>query len=172
MRAGRLGITTDPGRRHRPFARRGRGPAWVVRATIPGLGLVLAACGHSFSGTTLSEQVTNWETSSSPTLSASVSDIQGDIRRIDASKSDPPKPLPAECEVLVTDVLTANQNLPTPDQTLTDLLAKAYADGGDAGHDCDSGASVRQLARSATERATTRRDLIKALARVDQVTAP
>jgi hypothetical protein len=80
---------------------------WV---TGPGLGFVLAACGHSFSGTTLAQQVTNWASSASPTLSASVSAIQGDIGRIDAVRTDPAKPSPADCDLLVTDVL----NTPTP----------------------------------------------------------
>jgi hypothetical protein len=140
--------------------------------TVPGLGLALAACGSSFSGTTLAEQVTNWGTSTSPTLSASVSAIQGDIGRIDAVRSHALTPSPADCDLLVTDALNANNNLPSPDLTLTDLLSKAYTDAGDAGHDCISGATSRQLRRSATERAETRRDLIKALARFDAVTSP
>jgi hypothetical protein len=143
-----------------------------VGLTGPGLGLVLAACGTSFSGSTLAQQVSNWASSSSPTLSASMSAIQGDIRRIDAVPSDPPKPSPADCDLLVTDALNANENLPSPDQTLTDLLSKAYTDAGDGGHDCISGASARQLRRSTTERAAARRDLIEALARFDAVTSP
>jgi hypothetical protein len=143
--------------------------AWV---TVPSLGIVLTACGNSFSGSTLSQQVTNWASSSSPTLSASVSAIQGDIRRIDAVASVPPRPSPADCDLLVTDALNANDNLPTPDGTLTDLLSKAYTDAGDAGHDCISGADAGQLRRSITERAAARRDLIEALARLDAVTSP
>jgi hypothetical protein len=137
------------------------------------MGLVLTACGHTFSGNTLAQQVTSWATSSSPTFSASVSEIAGDIRRIDAAENDPAS-LPADCDLLVTDALTANQNLPAPDQTLTDLLATAYSDAGDAGHECVAGAragAVRR-ARSAADRSAARRELIKAMARFDAVTTP
>ncbi len=41
-----------------------------------------------------------------------------------------------DCDVLVTDALVANQNLPSPDPTLTDLLGTAYSVAGDAGHRC------------------------------------
>jgi hypothetical protein len=137
-----------------------------LSATVPGLGLVLAACGPQFSGSTLSEQVTSWATTTG--FSASVSTVQGDIRRIDVLP-EPSASLKTDCDVLVTDTLVANQNLPTPDQSLTDLLATAYSVAGSAGHDCFSG-GARLLARSATERMTARRDLIKSLARFDAVT--
>lgn len=143
----------------------------VVTVTIPGLGLVLAACGSTFSGTTLAQQVTSWSTTSG--FSASVGTLQGDIRRIDAARSDPAA-LSTDCNLLVIDALSANQNLPTPDQTLTNLLSAAYSVAGAAGHDCLSGArdGAADLARSATERTEARRDLIKALARFDSVTTP
>ena len=135
---------------------------------MPGLGLVLAACGSQYSGSTLSEQVTSW--ASTTGFSAAVSTVQGDIRRIDALP-EPSGALKTDCDVLVTDTLSANENLPTPDQTLTNLLSTAYAVAGSAGHDCFSG-GARLLARSATARVTARRDLIKSLARYDAVTTP
>jgi hypothetical protein len=71
----------------------------------------------------------------------------------------------------VTDVLNANQNLPTPDPTLTGLLSSAYGTAGDAGHNClSSSAAARQ--RSTGEREAARHALIKALARYDFVTTP
>jgi len=142
-----------------------------VSATVPGLGLLLAACGTTYAGTTLSEQLTSWATTTG--LAAAVTTLQGDIRRIDTLGNNGRAPsLKADCDVLVTDALTASQNLPTPDQTLTGLLSTAYSVAGDAGHDCLSGAGdgTRLLARSATERVTAGRDLIKALARFDSVT--
>lgn len=144
---------------------RRRALARAVSVTVPGLGLLLGACGNTFSGSTLSEQVTNW--ASTAGLSASVTTLQGDIRRIDADTGPAASALKTDCDVLVTDALSANENLPTPDQTLTNLLASAYSVAGDAGHDCFTGSD---LARSATERVTARRDLIKALARFDTVT--
>ncbi len=158
----------DPAREQPQGRSRGRR---LASATIPGLGLVLAACGSTFSGTTLAQQVTSWSTNSG--FSASVSTLQGDIRRIDEVQDDPAA-LPTDCNVLVIDALSANQNLPTPDQTLTGLLSTAYSVAGDAGHDCLSGAgdSSRLLALSATERTVARQDLVKALARFDSVTTP
>jgi hypothetical protein len=137
---------------------------------MAGLGLLLAACGTTYAGSTLSQQVTSWATSTG--FSAGVSTIQGDIRRIDADLRDTQTAalLKADCDVLVNDALMANQNLPTPDQTLTDLLSTAYSVAGEAGHDCLAGEGSRLLAHSATERLTARRDLIKALARFDSVT--
>jgi hypothetical protein len=137
--------------------------------TLAGFGLGLAACGGTFSGATLSAQVTSW--SKTAGLSASVSELQGDIRRIDAVASRPAS-MKTDCVVLVTDALTANGNLPSPDQALTNLLSKAYSVAGDAGHDCVAGAGATSmaLARSAVERTTARMDLIKALARFDAVT--
>jgi hypothetical protein len=151
----------------------GRRPGTVISVTVAGFGLVVAACGQTFSGTTLSAQVTNWASSSG--FLSSVSTIQADIRRIDVVVENPKAPpLKADCDVLVNDTLMANQNLPSPDLTLTDSLATAYSEAGNAGRDCLSGAGKagRLLARSATERVTARRDLIKALARYDAVTTP
>jgi hypothetical protein len=160
---------TGPAYRHRQAA--GREPRattvrWVILAV---LALSLVACGGTFTGATLSDQVTNWATSSG--LSASVSELQGDIRRIDAV-ADHPASVKTDCVVLVTDALTANGNLPSPDQALTTLLSHAYSVAGDAGHDCvaGAGAGVTALARSAMERITAQRDLIKAMARFDAVT--
>jgi hypothetical protein len=133
------------------------------------LGLVLAACGSTYSGRTLSAQVTSWAKTAG--FSASVSELQGDLRQVDAV-ADHPAAMSTYCTVLVTDALTANGNLPTPDQTLTNLLSTAYSVAGDAGHDCASGAGSgsKLLTRSAAERSTARMDLIKALARFDAVT--
>jgi hypothetical protein len=139
---------------------------------VGGLALV-AACGTTFSGSTLAEQVTNW--AKSTMFSSELSTVQGDIRRIDAVEATShTAPLKADCDVLVQDSLIANQNLPSPDLTLTDLLSTAYSVAGEAGHDCLSGAggATQLLGRSARERDTARHDLIKALARFDAVTTP
>jgi hypothetical protein len=110
--------------------------------------------------------VTSWATTTG--FAASVSTVQGDLRRIDALAQSSPA-LKTDCDVLVTDALSANENLPTPDETLTNLLSTAYSVAGSAGHDCFSG-GARLLARSVTERVTARRDLIKSLAQYDAVT--
>jgi hypothetical protein len=133
------------------------------------LGLVLAACGTTYSGRTLSAQVTSWAKTAG--FSSSVNELQGDIRQIDAVADHPPA-MATYCTVMVNDALIANGNLPTPDQALTDLLSTAYSEVGDAGHDCSKGAGSgnRLLTRSTAERVKARMDLIKALARFDAVT--
>jgi hypothetical protein len=158
---------------------------------IPGFALVLAACGSAYSGSTLAQQVTSWAKSTG--FSAEVSTVQGDVRRVDSlwsgslsagslsagslsagsqAAGSQAVAIKTACAVLVQDTLIANENLPTPDEGLTDLLSTAYSKAGAAGHDCYSGAGHENglLSRSATERVTARRDLIKALARFDLVT--
>jgi len=143
--------------------------------------LLLAACGSTYSGSTLAQQVMSWAKSTG--FSADVSTVQGDIRLVDSlssgsqsagsqSAGSQAKAIKTACAVLVQDTLTANGYLPTPDQTLTNLLSTAYSKAGAAGHDCYSGAGHENdpLSRSATERVTARHDLIKALARFDLVT--
>jgi hypothetical protein len=158
--------STGPPYRRRGSIGVGRGLGWV---TLAGLGFVLSACGGSGSGKTLAAQVNSW--ASTAGFSASVSHIQSDLRQIDAGAARPAA-IATYCTVLVTDALSANGNLPTPDQSLTNLLSTAYSEAGDAGHDCSAGAGSgsKLLARSATERVKARMDLIRALARFDAAT--
>jgi hypothetical protein len=127
-----------------------------------------AACGSTYPGTTLSDQLSGWAKATG--FTAAVSQLQGDLGRV-----APYRPGPGagswrtDCDVLVTDALTANQNLPSPDQRLTDQLGAAYSEAGSAGHDCLNGVSGAGLARFDAERTTAGRDLIKALARYDSV---
>jgi hypothetical protein len=139
---------------------------------LPGLTLVLVGCGSSGAGTTLAQQVTNWATATG--FPAAARGIHGDIANLEkAPPRLPVKALRTYCDVLVTDTLSANQNLPSPDRTLTDLLSTAYTEAATAGRDCFSGAGgdARLLARSSTERTRADRDLIKAQARYDFVTS-
>jgi hypothetical protein len=143
----------------------------TLSVSLPGLGVGLSACGTTSPGTTLSQQVTAWAASTG--FSASVTTVRGDVSRVAALRADPPPGvLKTDCDVLVTDSLMANQNLPTPDPLLTDLLSAAYSAAGSAGHDCFDGAGGNSglLARSTTERAKAATDLIKAEARYDAVT--
>jgi hypothetical protein len=139
---------------------------------IPGFALMLAGCGPSGAGTTLAQQVTNWATSTG--FPAAARGLRGDITNIEKAPAGlPAKALRTYCDVLVTDALSANQNLPSPDRTLTELLSTAYTAAGTAGRDCFSGAGgdTQLLAHSATERTQAGRDLIKAQARYEFVTS-
>jgi len=142
----------------------------ALSVAIPGLGLA-AACGSTLTGNTLAEQVAGWAKTTG--FAAQVDTLQADLRRIGPSaQRQDPGALRADCDVLVTDTLAANQNLPTPDPTLTTVLSDAYTASGTAGRDCFSGAggSRALLTRSLAARTTARHDLIKALARYDAVT--
>jgi hypothetical protein len=134
------------------------------------IAFMVAGCGTTFSGSTVAQQTTSW--ASSTGLTASTKLLNGDLRRVAAQQSAPPGTLRTACDVLVTDALAANQNLPSPDPTLTSLLAAAYSVAGSAGHDCLTGAggNAALLARSGRERVTAERDIIKAQARYDRVT--
>jgi hypothetical protein len=108
-----------------------------------------------------------------------MSTLQGDIRRISAAQSsEDDAALRTDCDVLVTDALSANQNLPTPDSQLTNVLSRAYTSAANAGKDClcaagghTCPAGVRGKADlwrgSAAERSAAQRGFIEAEARVD-----
>jgi hypothetical protein len=127
-----------------------------------------AACGSAYPGATLSDQLSGWAKATG--FTGAVSQIQGDLRRVAPYRPGPEAGAwKTDCDVLVTDALTANQNLPSPDQRLTDQLSAAYSQAGSAGHDCLNGVSGVGLTRFDAERTTAARDLIKALARYDSV---
>lgn len=131
-------------------------------------GIPLAACAQY--GGTVAQQVAQWSTMTQfPTEAAA---LRGDIARIDDLGSDSVAGIErTDCDVLVTDALTANQNLPAPDAALTGLLSRAYSLDGEAGRDCLSGAdgNASLLARSADERVAGTRELVKAMARIDEL---
>lgn len=169
--------------------------SWWRRTGLRPVALVLAAlvafggCGSTYAGSTVAQQVQSWtRTSPDPKFAQAVSTLQGDFRRVAAAQATDATDLGTlrtVCDVLVTDALGANQNLPTPDGDLTDVLSHAYGSAAGAGEDCfcadggrpcprgvSSNPSQRPglLARSARERVVAERDLIEAEARVDQLT--
>ena len=135
-------------------------------------------CGSQYSGANVAQQVQSWvRNSPDPQFATAVSTLRGDMRRVaEAGGSD--AALRTDCDVLVVDALSANQNLPTPDPQLTEVLSQAYTSAANAGrdclcagggHTCPSGAHGRAdlLRLSAVEQSTAERGLIKAEARVD-----
>lgn len=160
----------------------------VPVAILLGALVSLGGCGNTYAGSTVAQQVKSWtQTSPDPKFSQAVSTIQGDFHRVtgaQAQTGSEPKLLRTECDVLVTDALSANQNLPTPDAQLTGLLSRAYGSAAIAGQNCFCAAGGRPcppgvsgspaerpvlLERFATESATSERALIEAQARVDQM---
>jgi hypothetical protein len=142
----------------------GRGAVLLVAA------VALASCGSPFPGRTLGQQVHAWATTTG--LAASLSTLRGDARRIAAVESRrDPAGVRTDCDVLVNDALTANQNLPSPDATLTGILSAAYASAAAGGRHCLSGAGDTALRRSAAELATAASGYVKAEARLDALDA-
>ncbi len=144
----------------------GRGALLVVAA------LVLASCGSPFPGATLGQQVHSWAVTTG--LSASLSTLRGDARRIgEVEARHDAAGLRTDCDVLVNDALSANQNLPSPDATLTRILSAAYASASTAGRHCLDGAGGDRslLASSASELAAAASGWVKAEARLDDLDA-
>lgn len=161
----------------------GRMPVLACALGVVLSAVVLAACGSQYAGSTVGQQVQSWaSTSPDPQFSAAMSMLQGDLRRVAfARATGDDAALLTDCDVLVTDALSANQNLPTPDGQLTNVLSRAYAAAASAGkiclcaagaHTCPAHdhASKRLFEQSAQERAAAERGFIKAEARVDLLT--
>jgi hypothetical protein len=141
-------------------------------AVLLAAGLVLASCGSPYPGSTLSQQVQSWAKSTG--WSASLSTLRGDARRIAVVEArHDPAGVRTDCDVLVNDALSANQNLPTPDDMLTRILSAAYSAAAAAGRQCLTGAGGNPglLARATGEMATAASGYVKAEARVDDLGA-
>jgi len=144
----------------------GRGVVLVLAA------LALASCGSPFPGKTVGQQVQSWAASTG--LSASITTLRGDARRIAVVEArHDPAGVRTDCDVLVNDALSANQNLPSPDATLTGILSAAYAAASAAGRHCLAGADGNQtlLRRSASELTGAQSGFVKAEARLDELGA-
>src|SRR5580700_9757036 len=94
--ARRPSAVTPGDRRHRTTAEasgrrcpgRGRRAVLTLSVSLPGLGVGLSACGTTFPGTTLAQQVTAWAASTG--FAASVTTVRGDVSRVTALRADPP----------------------------------------------------------------------------------
>ena len=137
-----------------------------MSAAALGAGLALAGCGGT-SGTP-AQQVRAWVATTG--WPASLRQLEGDLAKVTAI--GPATSGPARrtiCDVLVTDALSANQQLPTPDSRFTSLLSSAYTGAVTAGHHCfDGGAG---LAGSPAEARSAARTLLEADARYDELTS-
>jgi hypothetical protein len=135
-------------------------------------GMVLAACGSPFPGTTLKQQVRSWAQSTG--FATTVDTLQSDARRVAMVEAGrDPGALRTDCDVLVNDALGANQNLPSPDEQLTMLLSAAYTSAADAGHQClrAAGGDAGALARASSDLAAAQSGYIRAQARIDALGA-
>lgn len=145
---------------------------WAAAITVLTVGTVVTtSCGGAFPGTTLGQQVQSWSRTTG--FAASLRTLEADGRRIAPVEAEhDPGALRTACDVLVTDALTANQNLPTPDSRLTDILTAAYAAAAAAGRDClDAAGGGIGLTRAASELDAASTGYVKAQARLDDIGA-
>ena len=154
------------GRRPRP----GRGTALAVVASVGCL--VLAGCAGQEQAGSPAHQVATWVSGAG--AGSSIGSVDADLRNVDRilQRHDPAGEVRSVCAILASDAAAGNGNLPSPDQTLSLDLSKAYATAYDAGNDCYAGAGGdgKQLARSATLRARAEAQLTAAVARITAVT--
>lgn len=128
-------------------------------------GLTLAACTSSPADT--AHQVQAWATSTG--FSAALRQLRGDLSRLSGLAAEGGGTRRTVCDVLVTDALNDNQQLPAPDTTLTSLLSAAYSEAAGAGRDCFTTATGLSAAQA--EGAAAGRQLTRAEARYDALTS-
>jgi hypothetical protein len=107
----------------------------VAPVAVVGVALALAACSSPYPGTTLGQQVQSWARATG--FSAAIGTLRTDAERVlVVSARGDTGGLRTVCDVLVTDALRANQNLPAPDSRLSAILTGAYRSAAAAGNGC------------------------------------
>jgi hypothetical protein len=139
------------------------GPARLALVVLPAA-VVLCACGSGPSSP--SQQVRSW--GSATGFTTTLRQLRGDLQRVASLSGAAAGQRRTVCDVLVTDALAANEQLPAPDRALTALLAEAYSTAGSSGHACFSGASE---AAADVDARSALRLLVQAEARYDAVTS-
>lgn len=137
----------------------------AIGATLLVVASLAAAC--SSPTTTVAQQVRAWAQSTG--WATTVRQLHGDLGRLSGLAADSAGARRTVCDVLVTDALSANQQLPTPDRTLTMLLSDAYSAAGAAGRDCFNGAPARPADSARAAGAVGA--LVRAQARYDSLTS-
>jgi len=134
--------------------------------------LALAGCAGQEQSGTPAHQVSTWVGGAG--AGSQIGGIEVDTQNIDLAvrQHDPTGELRSVCALLSSDADTANGDLPTPDQKLTDDLSTAYATAYDAGNDCynGSGGNKKLLAASTSLRLKAVAQLQVAIARIAAVT--
>jgi len=109
----------------------------IALAAVTVLGAVtLAACAGPDEQGSASQRMKAW--SSSTEFGGSIATLRADSARIAQVVADRSGTgaIHADCALLLQDAGAANDNLPTPDTTVTNQLSNAYADEGSAANDC------------------------------------
>ncbi|MGH9096927.1 MAG: hypothetical protein ACRDWB_05840 [Acidimicrobiales bacterium] len=147
------------------------GTAVVAAAVVIG-SMALAGCAAQEQSGTPAHRLTAWVNGAG--AGGSIGTVEVDIKNVNLAfhQHDPAGEIRSVCGLLVDDAGTANGNLPTPDQQLSDDLSAAYATAYDAGTDCYNGANGDQklLATSASLRTRAQTQMNTALDRITAVT--
>lgn len=154
-------------KRARPASlRRGGRLAGVLVAVA----VVLTSCAGAEDSGTIAHRVSVWAQGTS--FGNALGALHGDsvavakAQRAGGNRGN----LTTACNALALDAESANNNLPTPDLALTDLLAKAYNLDYQAGTACYANTSAATMGRVNTQREEADRLLAQARAKVEALT--
>jgi hypothetical protein len=144
-------------------------PGAVALAALIGTSLLISGCGTPTN--TTSQRVSSWVSSTS---------LVGDINQIKTDASNVakveglgnPGAIRTNCAVLDLDTENANQNLPSPDQQLTDDLSNTYTAEIQAAQDCFHGAGKSKMLidRGKIAQAAAYADMTQSLSLVNKLT--
>jgi hypothetical protein len=150
----------------------GKAWLWIGAAVVVAVGVVaFVTLGHGTSGTP-GQRLQSWVSSTG--LGQDVGTLEGDgasVRKASSSTRGI-SAVHTVCAAMADDAQTFNDQLPSPDSTLTQLLARAYGLEYDAAESCFRASSTgsRLLTTSARDRARAEGLFEQALLRVRVVT--
>ena len=132
---------TGPQQRCRPAPAgrgRGRGGRQIVLLVAAAVlvSVVATGCAGPDETGTVGQRVTSWVQSTG--VGSDIGTLEADDRRIRAVVADRvgTAAVRTDCAVLTTDAESANNDLPTPDNAMTQDLSRAYTLDGEAGDNC------------------------------------
>ena len=145
---------------------------WVGAVIVAAVGVVAFVSSGSSAPGTQSQRLEAWVSSTS--LGQDIGTLEGDgtsLRRALSTRSGM-KAAHTVCAAMANDAQTFNDQLPSPDVALTQLLARAYSLEYDAAESCyrAPSASSSLFVRSAADRARAGALFARALGRVRIVT--
>ncbi len=133
--------------------------------------VAFVSLGHATSGTP-AQRLQSWATST--TLGQDVGTLEGEGRAMGRaiSEHEDMTAVHTVCDAMATDAQTYNDDLPSPDTAVTQLLARAYGLEYDSAESCDRASSrgARLFAVAARDRATAATLFGEALRRVRALT--
>lgn len=139
---------------------------------LAAVALLCSACAADEQGSPVT-QLTTWVKGTG--FEASTAQMRSDIAKADAlvGHTDDPLQVHTLCGVILIEIQTANDNLPTPDAQLTAVLGSTYTELGEAANDCfDSVGSAAKQQAFAQHRRAGLIGLAEAQLRIEAVTGP